>query len=643
MTAPQPLVRSLVPESAPVELVAYYDSFAEYYRQCELQTKRWYVRTVQPDWVLLDVGANVGVYSALFSRLAPQGHVHAFEPTATSALLRANLAHAGATNVTVHEVAVGASTGVQEEPIYRLWGQDPERQAYPFTTIDAWVAAQGLDRLDVLKIDVDGFDLEALRGAAATIERFDPWIVIELNHALLTRGQSVSQAMLWLLGRGYTEALCLDEENFAFKRSEQDPRGPRDAIAVRYDREPLILPPGRTEEPVSGVFAGFANLHNGAAAEGDLLRLPVVPTAGALTIPAQAAPSGPLAVDVELEVLVGRVSVACLADEADEPASDVVTLSAAPYPQTARVQLADGAALAAFAVAADAASGTAAGVRLLGLGATRVVEHATTPSPVMRADTRRFALDCALTPRALPVPGREIEILPVQRMAEVLGFERAYVPEVARYDYDVAGFKSEHDEAGLFRYLYSQLRPKRHLEFGTWEGFGAMLCAESCDAEVWTLNLPDGERDANGSTVYGAQYLPDDADVPPLGVAGDAGDRIGWRYRAAGYGDRVHQMLLDSLELDVREFGPGFFDSALVDGGHTPDVVGPDTDKALHLVRSGGAVIWHDFCPDPGVLEVSPAGRGVMQAWVENHDRWRIQLKGLYWLRPSWLLIGIKA
>ena len=53
----------------------------------------------------------------------------------------------------------------------------------------------GLTRLDCVKIDVDGFDLEVLKGARETLLRFDPWLVVELNHALATRGQSVSEAL----------------------------------------------------------------------------------------------------------------------------------------------------------------------------------------------------------------------------------------------------------------------------------------------------------------------------------------------------------------------------------------------------------------------------------------------------------------
>ena len=66
-------VFTLVPDHRPIELVAYYPEFVDCYLECELQTKRWFVENMRRDWVCFDVGANIGYYSILFSRLAPEG------------------------------------------------------------------------------------------------------------------------------------------------------------------------------------------------------------------------------------------------------------------------------------------------------------------------------------------------------------------------------------------------------------------------------------------------------------------------------------------------------------------------------------------------------------------------------------------
>ncbi len=65
--------------------------------------------------------------------------------------------------------------------------------------------------------------------------------------------------------------------------------------------------------------------------------------------------------------------------------------------------------------------------------------------------------------------------------------------------------------------------------------------------------------------------------------------------------------------------------------------------QALRLVRPGGIVIWRDFCPDPRTLSQAAAPRGVMRAVLDHFKDWRPSLSRLFWVRPSWILIGVRA
>jgi predicted O-methyltransferase YrrM len=186
-------------------------------------------------------------------------------------------------------------------------------------------------------------------------------------------------------------------------------------------------------------------------------------------------------------------------------------------------------------------------------------------------------------------------------------------------------WKMETDDAPILEYLWRLWRPRRHLEFGTWEGFGATLVGQSTGAEIWTINLPQGESGSDGESPY---------------ASSDAGDNIGWRYRAAGFGPRVQQLLCDSRDFETNRFASNFFDTVLIDGGHTPDVVENDTDKALSVLHPGGLCIWHDFCPDAAALSRNLAPLGVVQAIVENIGRWQPLFERLYWIRKSWILVG---
>lgn len=119
--------------------------------------------------VVADVGANIGLYAvALARRVGPTGRVIAYEPdAANAALLRRNLALNGAGGVVdVREVAVGSERG--ELPFLSDRQQsrfDPSGAArVRVVTLD-----DELERLALLKIDVEGFECAVLEGARSLL------------------------------------------------------------------------------------------------------------------------------------------------------------------------------------------------------------------------------------------------------------------------------------------------------------------------------------------------------------------------------------------------------------------------------------------------------------------------------------------
>jgi predicted O-methyltransferase YrrM len=213
---------------------------------------------------------------------------------------------------------------------------------------------------------------------------------------------------------------------------------------------------------------------------------------------------------------------------------------------------------------------------------------------------------------------------------ELTSFLRTSAPLAmsrGRIDKPLSNWKMETDDAPLLELLWRSQAPRRHLEFGTWEGFGTTLVARVTDAEIWTVNLSTGEARTDGTSLYAST---------------DLGEFVGRIYRQAGYSDRVHQLLCDSRAFDAARFGPDHFDTVLIDGGHTPDVVASDTDNALRVLRPGGMCVWHDFCPDPEALANNLAPLGVVQAVVENFDRWSSHFESVFWIRKSWILVGYR-
>jgi predicted O-methyltransferase YrrM len=221
-------------------------------------------------------------------------------------------------------------------------------------------------------------------------------------------------------------------------------------------------------------------------------------------------------------------------------------------------------------------------------------------------------------------------------------------------------WKMETDDAPIFRYLYRNFRPQRHLEFGTWQGTGVLCCLEECDATVWTVNLLKGEEQSNKTWIYGNdislyKYLPHWSKRLPLWIKRkiygedvllsyqtDTLGQIGKYYIEKGLGNRVCQIYSDSRQWDISNYPEGFFDSVLIDGGHTQEIVMNDTQKALKLLRSGGIVMWHDFCPTDEVYNNCSSTHGVLHYIQTEWNSVASQMKDIFWIKPSWILLGVK-
>ncbi len=117
---------------------------------------------------------------------------------------------------------------------------------------------------------------------------------------------------------------------------------------------------------------------------------------------------------------------------------------------------------------------------------------------------------------------------------------------------------------------------------------------------------------------------------------------IGRHYLGRQLGHRVCQIYADSRKWDISNYPEGFFDSCLIDGGHKRDIVMSDTRKALQLVRSGGMILWHDFCSDPDVMAASETVHEVTKAITDSLDHLGSDMKMLVWIDPSMLLLGIR-
>jgi len=143
---------------------------------------------LRPGRTFLDLGANIGYFSAIAAALVgPTGRIHAFEPMPQNFLrLQKNLRPFEW--AIPHPWAVGRTTArvtMHYSDTEAGWASAYEDDNMPLSTtvdmitLDGWLAACPIERIDFIKLDIEGFELEALLGAEVMLRRFRPTIVAE--------------------------------------------------------------------------------------------------------------------------------------------------------------------------------------------------------------------------------------------------------------------------------------------------------------------------------------------------------------------------------------------------------------------------------------------------------------------------------
>jgi FkbM family methyltransferase len=175
---------------------------------------------LRPGDVMVDVGAHVGVHALTAARrlrdLGGGGRVIAFEPTEDSSAAIRAAAERNDLPVDVVRAALGEAEGTIElrgDPRYGTFDAGVRSQfgdgeviaTAPLLTFDGWAAGAGLDRLDLVKIDIEGAEILALRGMRETLRRLRPRVLaIEVKDVVMARGPGDEAALHTLLaGCGY--------------------------------------------------------------------------------------------------------------------------------------------------------------------------------------------------------------------------------------------------------------------------------------------------------------------------------------------------------------------------------------------------------------------------------------------------------
>jgi FkbM family methyltransferase len=162
--------------------------------------------------VLFDIGANVGQTALTMRGMFPRAIIHAFEPS-PSTFAKLETAVSADRNVVLNNCGIGAQEGTLEfsdnthsdmSSFLPLgpegWGEVQGKIAVPVVTIDGYCVKNAVSRIDVLKIDTQGFDFEVLKGAERMLSNAQIRLVfMEVTFARLYEGLPRFDAIFGLL------------------------------------------------------------------------------------------------------------------------------------------------------------------------------------------------------------------------------------------------------------------------------------------------------------------------------------------------------------------------------------------------------------------------------------------------------------
>ena len=213
---------------------------------CRLDGEIFIERFLRPGETFVDVGANIGVHTLLAARIVgPTGRVRAIEAhPGTFRALEENIRLNDAAHVTAVCAAAGPAPGQVHfsDRTDDDWNQVQAEGALTVAQQPLDELCQGLGRIALLKIDVEGYELPCLRGAAEVLARTDCVLLEYWREHTRHFGYSLADLMAWL-GRWGFSAHVLDETatRIALRPLAHDAAEPDELLNLVFVRDPVWL------------------------------------------------------------------------------------------------------------------------------------------------------------------------------------------------------------------------------------------------------------------------------------------------------------------------------------------------------------------------------------------------------------------
>lgn len=176
--------------------------------------ERWIVslmdRVLRSDSICIDVGANLGAITLAMAHLVKHGHVYSFEASPQNfAFLERNLVENQISNATAHLLAISDERSQLTVDYVEEFaaGSYIATEAYSDSravkshiqsvSLDEWSLEIGLEKVDLIKVDVEGLEFRVLEGARRLISRARPNLIVEFNPIAIGRYDHRTPAQLY--------------------------------------------------------------------------------------------------------------------------------------------------------------------------------------------------------------------------------------------------------------------------------------------------------------------------------------------------------------------------------------------------------------------------------------------------------------
>jgi FkbM family methyltransferase len=197
-----------------IDLAIYLGAF-------EKSTTKAIERLAKPGQTVLDIGANIGAHTLrLAQAVGSNGHVYAFEPTDWAyqkLLINIGLNPSLSARVTATQAMLVAREGQPlEGAIYSSWPLTGDSEVHALhqgalrstsrasaITVDRFLAERAIKRVDLVKLDVDGFECDVIEGWSL-LKDYRPTIIMELApYVLAEHGRTLEELLALLTSAGY--------------------------------------------------------------------------------------------------------------------------------------------------------------------------------------------------------------------------------------------------------------------------------------------------------------------------------------------------------------------------------------------------------------------------------------------------------